>query len=390
MEKYNLLIILDSGITEINATDRTAASVLTFSGEPSIELNDTPSIDEALQNILCKFSLETLKDAIFDIVIINNGTDERYISELFNRLSGAYRIRIVDSEAVIPFIVQLMSLDAPATVSLNSVSYRLDENGVSRISSCANAVSVPYEMLSFLFDFNKRAFQNSARVSVLVSENEALKQENEKLIVKNTSLEKECQSYIVKIDELTAKVNQLQKQIEEKNTTLLSTPKPILYRSSNKTIYFGTHNGKPLMWNVLVEENDRILVIANEAVGKMPFNVTSRTNCWADCSLRNWLNNTFFSSAFNEQAQAAILTTTVKTDEKTTEDKLFLLSTSDTINLFIAHDDKQKGYRWWLRTPSSHGIKAAFVDFDGCADGIGESVTSNYMVLPAMWIAIKR
>lgn len=59
---------------------------------------------------------------------------------------------------------------------------------------------------------------------------------------------------------------------------------------------------------------------------------------WEKCSLRTWLNDTFYNKAFNADAQAAILTTNVDNSKNqgdseystnggnNTMDKVFLLS----------------------------------------------------------------
>ena len=72
-------------------------------------------------------------------------------------------------------------------------------------------------------------------------------------------------------------------------------------------VYFGayeqdnnTSNGKEdIAWLVLAKENNRILVISDKALDCQPYNYLMVNITWETCSLRQWLNDTFFNMAFS-------------------------------------------------------------------------------------------
>lgn len=72
-------------------------------------------------------------------------------------------------------------------------------------------------------------------------------------------------------------------------------------------IYYGSYeqdnnisNGKEnIEWRVLAKENNRILGISDKALDCKPFNETKENVTWRTCTLRKWLNDDFFNSAFS-------------------------------------------------------------------------------------------
>ena len=180
-------------------------------------------------------------------------------------------------------------------------------------------------------------------------------------------------------------------------------------------------NGKePIEWLVLATEEDKALVISRYALDCRPYNRNSAHITWADCTLRQWLNEGFLTEAFTEEQQAAILTTQVDnstaqgnpawkvTGGKNTEDRIFLLSYQEA-DLYFAGaearmcaptdyakargaytketnqtDGRACGW-WWLRSPGHSGTNAARIGTDG--NRSNDKVShDNICVRPAMWV----
>ena len=192
-------------------------------------------------------------------------------------------------------------------------------------------------------------------------------------------------------------------------------------------ISFGTYeqdnnlaNGKEeIEWLVLENEGSKAFVISRYALDCQKYNATYTDVTWENCTLRTWLNGSFFHTAFNEEEQNAILHATVVAEKnpnsdsspgQNTKDQVFLLSISEAQKYFeteedrrcaptayavaqgawtssrITVDDKPTGW-WWLRTPGNTLNRAADVNYLGAVYARG--VFADYdddCVRPAMWI----
>lgn len=210
--------------------------------------------------------------------------------------------------------------------------------------------------------------------------------------------------------------------------------------SVGSTIKFGSYeqdnnksNGKEeIEWIVLAVDGSKALIISRYALDCQPYNSENMAITWEECSLRRWLNGTFYETAFEKIHQQRILTTTVTADENPsydrnssfytnpgndTYDKVFLLSILEANKYFSSSSTRQcqgtaycyaqgtsenedGNSKWWLRTPGHESDEAAFVFGDGNIDDFGfevdneESVLNNgeYVdlyncgVRPALWI----
>ena len=184
------------------------------------------------------------------------------------------------------------------------------------------------------------------------------------------------------------------------------------------TVIFGLYKQENIKWLVLEKNNGRILVISKYILDCKEYNTTYEYATWEVCSLRKWLNNDFFNSAFSEKERALIREVTVSADKNpkyydvdpgnATQDKLFLLSIPE-VNKYFPSDEEKKcnpteyaklaegllsdAYEWWLRTPgfrtSGSGYEAAVasaVRDNGDVWENGYGVVWRGGVRPAMWI----
>ena len=209
-----------------------------------------------------------------------------------------------------------------------------------------------------------------------------------------------------------------------------NTPQKSKVVQVGDTITFGKYeqdndlsNGaEDIEWIVLSIEDNKALVISKYALDCKAYNYIKTNITWEYCSIRKWLNDSFYNSAFSSEEQTKIEITTVYNDVNpdfttlvgsATEDKVFLLSISEVRQYFSSEesleciateyakrwgvytyttDDNIDGNDtcwWWLRTPGAYSMFASSVTHNGLVDTTGQNVTrNNNAVRPAMWIDI--
>lgn len=151
--------------------------------------------------------------------------------------------------------------------------------------------------------------------------------------------------------------------------------------ATDDSVYYGSYRNEPIAWQVLQSDDDRMLLMAKEAVSELPYNDEIKNVAWTDSTLYTWLNNDFINS-FSEEQQAAILTTKVDG----TDCKVFLLSEDEAEDL-----DNQSVLRaendWWLRTKAD--TNAVYVTSSGQVVEDGDTVVRAKGVRPCIWIDLK-
>ena len=195
--------------------------------------------------------------------------------------------------------------------------------------------------------------------------------------------------------------------------------------SKGDSITFGKYvqkvNGspEPIEWLVLDEKDGEALVISKYALDCQPYNESYKKVTWETCTLRKWLNETFFNTAFSREEQNRIITSTVTADKnpdsstppgKDTTDKVFLLSIKEADKYFDSYDSRkctptdyaiaQGTYTsgnftvggkatcwWWLRSPGGSSSSAAYVNYVGSVINYGYLVNNrDDAVRPALRI----
>lgn len=198
--------------------------------------------------------------------------------------------------------------------------------------------------------------------------------------------------------------------------------------SVGDTITFGayeqdnnTSNGKEAIeWTVLDKDGMSLLLISKQALDCQQYNTSYTDVTWESCSLRKWMNGTFLNKAFNAEEQAQIQNTTVSADKNpeyntnpgnATTDKVFLLSINEVEKYFnsdearkcapTAYAKAQGAYTsdiyktasgaatcwWWLRSPGTCQLNAAYVYIGGSVNCSGSNVNLGHdAVRPALWI----
>lgn len=177
-------------------------------------------------------------------------------------------------------------------------------------------------------------------------------------------------------------------------------------------------NGKEeIEWIVLDVQNGKSLLLSRYLLDTKPYNDQNTSEIsWQRCSLREWLNEEFFKTAFSDEEQGVILTTWVENhlSERNiytyTDDKLFLLSIEEVFCFFstnesrkcaladyaieqgaskintVLKDGQMTGW-WWLRSSISSKGYANCVRNDGELDEYEVRCTNN-CIRPALWIEV--
>ena len=190
----------------------------------------------------------------------------------------------------------------------------------------------------------------------------------------------------------------------------------------------------PIEWLVLARNGNKALLISRYGLDAQPYNADYTSVTWETCTLRTWLNGTFYNKAFSSAEQAAILTTNVDNSKNqcysgwstsggnNTQDKVFLLSYAEANKYFGVEYWKNTGARdnvksrvaptpyaiaqgaytsssnmtadsnvagwWWLRSPGSYQSSAAYVSPNGSLrDHNVDSGSAS--VRPALWVNIE-
>ena len=191
-----------------------------------------------------------------------------------------------------------------------------------------------------------------------------------------------------------------------------------------ETIEFGNYpqdkdgTEKPIEWIVMKNEGNQILLLSKYVLDAKPYNKEWEdvTVTWETSDIRKWLNNEFYTTAFNKTEKAKIQTSLIKNEDNLeygtsggndTEDKVFLLSEKEAETLFSneeermakateyaqksgVYGEKEKGVWWWLRSPGSDCDSAAEVYYDGWVYRDGSYVIiSGGGVRPALYLNLQ-
>lgn len=199
---------------------------------------------------------------------------------------------------------------------------------------------------------------------------------------------------------------------------------------TNNDEYFGDSEYRyfkweRIRWRVLQNNGSTLLVMADKGLDCKAYNEEYTNITWEDCTLRNWLNGSFYQTAFSSAEQGAVVEQNVVNEDNpeygieggnNTKDKVYLLSSGETANptYGFCEDDstysvsrhlKTSDYAhargasidgssdypgncsWWLRSPGYYAGYAALVTSTGCVITGGISIRSNFAAdVPALHI----
>lgn len=212
-------------------------------------------------------------------------------------------------------------------------------------------------------------------------------------------------------------------EVDERNHTKTEQKNNVVsdFLSEDGEIEFGSYfteneNSKsPLRWRILSIEDDKALIISQKGIEGKRYNETPGNTFWENSSLRKWLNEDFYNSAFTDEEKKIIIKANLinyKNAKYRTEnggntiDSVFLLSIEEAERLFPSNKervisptqlaksrgvflDKNGNSWWWLRSSGCSLNYAADVDYGGDVDSYGsDRYYSINCVRPALWISL--
>lgn len=188
--------------------------------------------------------------------------------------------------------------------------------------------------------------------------------------------------------------------------------------------YFGKNTYRyfkwePIKWRVLQNDGSTLFVVADKGLDSKAYNEEETSITWEGCTLRSWLNESFYSTAFSSEEREAIVSQDVVNEDNpyagteggnNTADKVYLLSIGETANPFYGfceynihsasrylkpsdyahiargvHISDAGNCTWWLRSPAHYASGAGMVEEDGDVRDMYVS-SSGDAVVPALHI----
>ncbi len=207
---------------------------------------------------------------------------------------------------------------------------------------------------------------------------------------------------------------------------LVSFSTVLAQMSVGQRYYFGNYDQgsgmEQIPWLVIKTEGNKALLLSEKILDEQPYhNTYTDAVTWETCSLRSWLNNNFYNTAFTSTEKSRIIEVTntnpgvsgtvqgyyFYTDGgKNTKDKVFLLSVDEAEAFygkfgswkcyFSGKVGKMGGYGadvnigpiWWLRSPGMENNCASMVAAEGIIKNCFEAAwVQSIGVRPAIWIA---
>ena len=188
------------------------------------------------------------------------------------------------------------------------------------------------------------------------------------------------------------------------------------------------NNGaEPIEWLVLsVKDPDansfdffpKALLLSKYALDTLPYHDVAGGITWEKCSLRKWLNDSFYNTAFTESERKLIkMVTNSNPDVKSSYVGVVLGGSNTMDNIFLLSIDEAKDYLssagfgkceatayakakgaykssdgktiWWLRSPGDYSSHASYINWTGSLSSC-VAYDKDITVRIALWIDIDR
>ena len=154
-------------------------------------------------------------------------------------------------------------------------------------------------------------------------------------------------------------------------------------RDANNDYYFGDSTYRyfkweKIKWRVLDNNGSTLFVMADKGLDCKDYNEEVTYMSWENCTIRNWLNNDFYRTAFDGGEQGAIVEQTVVNEESPwswgntekgndTRDKVFLLSCGEAVSSrygFCENYDTDSVARGVKASDYAYAMGASKLDID--------------------------
>ena len=166
------------------------------------------------------------------------------------------------------------------------------------------------------------------------------------------------------------------------------------------------NGSEDIKWIVLDVQGDKALIISKYILDYCRANIGKEI--WENSLMREWLNQSFINTAFNDEEKAIISTTSLTTEalpgftESSTTDRVFLLDRNETEKYFpdkrariceatqysmsrgVGANEETNISTWWIRS-SDYINYRVYTNGQIEKDTVGNNVSG---ARPAMWINI--
>lgn len=173
---------------------------------------------------------------------------------------------------------------------------------------------------------------------------------------------------------------------------------------------------EPIRWIVLADDTGRLLLWSESVLETRPYHDSLRDITWAECSLRRWLNEDFYRTAFTPAEQLLIPLTRVENADNAasgtkggeeTRDHVYILSFNELVAFASYNPYLEQIYAyptarvlaqgvethpqwgtvcWWMRTPGIRQNCAAYCDMGGKPLYSGPVNRRGYGIRPLIWV----
>ena len=180
-------------------------------------------------------------------------------------------------------------------------------------------------------------------------------------------------------------------------------------------VEFGYYGSEKIEWIVVDRKDGKTLLVSRYVLDAQLFHDKDEDVTWETCSLRTWLNDDFYNTAFNSAEQAKIQLSHLTTPDNPesgvpggndTDDKVFLLSYEElqqydflgihqvayATNYAYKQGITPNGYnycQWWLRSPGASAHEAATVNMYGEQRDWANSFLNRNGIRPAIWVDLE-
>lgn len=150
-------------------------------------------------------------------------------------------------------------------------------------------------------------------------------------------------------------------------------------QSSDKILYLGTYNGKPVAWRIIEFVGyEKMHLLADTPMRDLPISDDITDTSFEDSDIAKWLNGEFLAE-FTETDLNQI----IETDGL----KVALLSESEVKSLKAKGVDLTSESDWWLKSEARKGFKYATPDAN--VESAGDIHVRDKGVRPSIWINLE-
>ena len=81
------------------------------------------------------------------------------------------------------------------------------------------------------------------------------------------------------------------------------------------TVAFGKYDDEKIAWKVLEKKDNELILLSDHGIAKHAYHDKNKAVTWETCTLRKWLNDTFYQKAFSDKENAQIIKTKVVNED---------------------------------------------------------------------------